>query len=159
AYCQQGPEVPRELLPLRPAEPAGRPPAPPALQRQRWTPVTRVFLTVGRRFWGPGRPALLAASDRPAVRWMPGPEPAGEGEILTAYVVGEAARELASLTPEGRAAWARAEAARAFPEWAEAASAEALSHCWDQDPFAGGGSYSGPPPATTLCRGPSRPRK
>jgi monoamine oxidase len=56
-----------------------------------------------------------------------------------------AARELASLGADGRAAWARAEAARVFPEWAEAASAEAWSHCWDQDPFAGGG-YPWPAP-------------
>jgi monoamine oxidase len=105
--------------------------------------VTRVFLTVPRRFWLPNQSVLLAASDQPTVRWLVGPAPAGERDILTAYVMGAAARELASLTPEGRAAWARAEAARVYPEWTEAKSAEAFSHCWDQDPFAGGG-YSWP---------------
>jgi monoamine oxidase len=116
-----------------------------ALRRQRWTPVTRIFLTVERRFWDPGRSALLAASDRPTVRWMVGPTAAVEHDVLTAYVTGVAARELASVTAEGRAAWARAEAARVFPEWNEAASAQAWSHCWDQDPFAGGG-YPWPAP-------------
>jgi monoamine oxidase len=115
-----------------------------ALRRQRWTPVTRVFLTVRRRFWHPDHSVMLAASDRPTVRWMVGPA-AGEQDILTAYVTGAAARELASLTPEGRAAWARSEAARVFPEWTEALSAEALSHCWDEDPFTGGG-YPWPAP-------------
>jgi monoamine oxidase len=110
-----------------------------ALRRQRWTPATRVFLTVRRRFWPPDRSVMLAASDRPTVRWVIGPAPAGERDVLTAYVMGAAARELASLTPEGQAAWARAEAARVYPEWTEAGSAEAVSHCWDQDPFAGGG--------------------
>ena len=110
-----------------------------ALQRQRWTPVTRVFLMVTRRFWLPDQSVLLAASDQPTVRWLAGPAPAGERDILTAYVMGAAARKLASLTPEGRAAWARAEAARIYPEWTEARSAEAFSHCWDQDPCAGGG--------------------
>jgi monoamine oxidase len=116
-----------------------------ALRQQRWTPVTRIFLTVGQRFWDPGHPGLLAASDRPTVRWMVGPAAAGERDILTAYVTGVAARELAGLSPDGRAAWARAEAAHIFPEWTEAASAEAWSHCWDQDPFAGGG-YPWPAP-------------
>jgi monoamine oxidase len=110
-----------------------------ALRRQRWTPVTRVFLTVPRRFWLADQAVLLAASDQPTVRWLVGLPPAGELDILTAYVTGAAARELASLTPEGRAAWARTEAARVYPEWTEARSAGAFSHCWDQDPFAGGG--------------------
>jgi monoamine oxidase len=116
-----------------------------AVRQQRWTPVTRVFLLVERRFWDPAHPVLLAASDRPTVRWMVGPAAAGERDILTAYVMGATARELASLSSNGRAAWARAEAARVFPEWTEAASAEAWSHCWDQDPFASGG-YPWPAP-------------
>jgi monoamine oxidase len=68
-----------------------------------------------------------------------GPAAAGERDVLTAYVMGRAARQLASLTLDGRVAWARAEAARVFPEWTEALSAEAFAHCWDEDPFAGGG--------------------
>jgi monoamine oxidase len=116
-----------------------------ALRRQRWTPVTRVFLTVPRRFWPPDHSAMLAASDRPTVRWVVGPAAAGEPDVLTAYVMGAAARGLASLTPDGRAAWARAEAARVFPEWTGAMSAEAFSHCWDEDAFAGGG-YPWPAP-------------
>jgi len=116
-----------------------------AIRQQRWTPVTRIFLTVERRFWDPACPGLLAASEWPTVRWIVGPPPAGERDILTAYVMGAAARELAALGPEGRAEWARAEAARVFPEWPEAGSAEASSHCWDQDPFAGGG-YPWPAP-------------
>jgi monoamine oxidase len=115
------------------------------LWQQRWTPVTRIFLTVERRFWDPGQAGVLAASDRPTVRWVVGPAPAGEQDVLTAYVMGVVARELASLSPDGRGAWARAEAARDFPEWTEAGSAEACSHCWDQDPFAGGG-YPWPAP-------------
>jgi monoamine oxidase len=120
-------------------------PARQAALRQRWTPVTRIFLTVERRFWDLTQPVLLAASDRPSVRWMVGPAGAGERDVLTAYVVGAAARELAGLGPGGRAAWVRAEAGRVFPEWAGAASAEAWSYCWDQDPFAGGG-YPWPAP-------------
>jgi monoamine oxidase len=116
-----------------------------ALRRQRWTPVTRIVLTVEHRFWDPAQPVLLAAGDRPTVRWMAGPAAAGERDTLTAYVMGVTARELAGLGPEGRAAWARGEAARVFPEWAGAASAEAWSYCWDQDPFAGGG-YPWPAP-------------
>ncbi|KAI9008717.1 amine oxidase [Hyaloraphidium curvatum] len=45
----------------------------------------------------------------------------------------------------GRAAWARAEAAKVFPHWPEAATAECLSYSWDADPFAGGG-YPWPAP-------------
>jgi monoamine oxidase len=110
-----------------------------AIRRQRWTPVTRVFLTVRRRFWDPGHSSLLAASDQPTVRWVVGVPLAGDQDVLTAYVMGAAARELGGLTPDGRAAWARSEAARVFPEWAEAGQTEAQSHCWDQDRFAGGG--------------------
>jgi monoamine oxidase len=116
-----------------------------ALRRQRGTPVTRIFLEVGRRFWDPAGPVLLAASDRPTVRWLVGPAGAGERDILTAYVMGVAARELADLGPEGRAAWARAEAAHVFPEWTGAAGAAAWSYCWDLDPWAGGG-YPWPAP-------------
>src|SRR5262245_2928022 len=116
-----------------------------ALRSQRWTPVTRLFLTVERRFWDPARPGLLAASDRPTVRWMVGPAAARDRDVLTAYVIGVTARELASFSPDDRAAWVRAEAARVFPEWTKAASAEVWSHCWDQDPFAGGG-YPWPAP-------------
>src|SRR5262245_39001 len=105
-----------------------------------------ILLTVRRRFWAGGQPVLLASSDRPAVRWIVGLHPApGEQDVLTAYVMGAAARALASLSPEGRAAWARAEAARVFPEWGGVAAAEAWSHCWDRDPFAGGG-YPWPAP-------------
>lgn len=110
-----------------------------AMRRQRWTAVTRVFLLVERPFWPDQHSVLLAASDEPTVRWLLGIRPRGQRDILIAYVTGTAARELGALTPESRAAWARTEAARVFPEWAEAASAEAVSHSWDQDPFAHGG--------------------
>jgi monoamine oxidase len=110
-----------------------------AIRRQSWTPVTRVFLPVERRFWHSGQVGLFAASDYPTVRWVAGVPVAGQRDILTAYVMGAAARELASLSPDGRAAWARAEAARVFPEWTPDGTLVAQSHCWDADRFAGGG--------------------
>jgi monoamine oxidase len=116
-----------------------------AMRRQRWTPVTRVFLPVERRFWHSGQVGLLAASDQPTVRWVAGLPVAGQRDILTAYVMGAAARELASLSPDGRVAWARAEAGSVFPEWIWDGTLAAQTHCWDTDRFAGGG-YPWPAP-------------
>jgi monoamine oxidase len=116
-----------------------------AIRRQRWTPVTRVFLPVERRFWHSGQVGLLAASDHPTIRWVAGLPVAGQRDILTAYVMGAAARELASLSPDGRVAWARAEAAWVFPEWTWDGTLAAQTHCWDTDRFAGGG-YPWPAP-------------
>jgi monoamine oxidase len=116
-----------------------------ALRRQRWTAVTRIVLTVERRFWDPAESVVLASTVRPTARWMVGPAADGERDVLIGYVMGATARELSDLTPDGRAAWARAEAARLFPEWPGEASAEAWSYCWDRDPFAGGG-YPWPAP-------------
>jgi monoamine oxidase len=120
--------------------------------RQRWTAVARVFLLVDRPFWGSPRMTMLAASNRPMVRWMLGPPPEGDLDILTAYVMGATAREVSSLTPEGRVAWARAEAARVFPEWSLAREAQGWSHCWDLDPLAGGG-YPWPSPGDDALPG------
>src|SRR5262245_29734341 len=125
----------------------GRPTVHP-LQRQRWTPVTRVFLTVGRRFWGPGPAGRQRLAGRP-LDARPGTG-GGPGSLDGPRGGGGGAR--VGLPRAGRAAWARAEAARVFPEWVEAASAEALSHCWDQDPFAGGG-YPWPAPGDASLPG------
>lgn len=131
--------IPTSLLARLPVSPDWRVARRTALQRQRWTPVTRIFLTVSRRFWPANHSSLLASSDQPTVRWLAGPALAGERDILTAFVSGTAARQLASRTAEERAAWGRSEAAQVFPEWPEAMSAEVSSHSWDADPFAGGG--------------------
>ncbi len=137
--------IPTPVLARLAVSPEWSPARLASIRRQRWTPVTRLFLTVPRRFWPPCPSSLLAASDHPTIRWLTGPAAAGEQDILIAFVTGTAAGQLASQTPEERAAWIRAEAAEVFPEWTEAKSAEVSSHSWDQDPFAGGG-YPWPAP-------------
>jgi monoamine oxidase len=83
---------------------------------------------------------MIASSNEPAIRWMIDQRIVSEENILTAYAMGKAAADLASMIPAEQKNWVRNEALKAFPELrGSVAELEVFPYSWDLDEFACGG--------------------
>ena len=127
-------------------DPPFSPPKMRVINELPYTSVARVFLEFNSRFWLPQKLSGLACTDLPESRGqLPGfwiedatdTQPGTHG-ILDCYIVGESARTITGMTEPEQITLALAQVEVVFPGATAQFSGNAVSKCWDADPFTRG---------------------
>lgn len=129
--------LPLPVLARLELDPAPEPDQGRAFREIRYTPITRLYFSVGRPFWEQDGLPITLWSDSVLERVFPLRDTAGEVVGLASHADGPAALRLDAMDPASRLRFGEQELGRIRPSTRGAVTAVA-STSWGTDAFAGG---------------------